>query len=362
MSQVNNFQSASEEHIVLSSQNGAVACGENSNGRSWYVMRYKTLTKTLKEDLLKAGVEVFFPLSHKKCINKRRNSFEYVEKPLIPGYIFVHTSFEKAKILSREMGLNLWKRHSSYHEDMRADASRSENKGDIFYQKIPDTQIKFFKRAVELYKLDLLLTDVSEINLEQDDEVGIIFGDFQGVRGYLKTTQGKYGGMVIVPVSPDSVQARDSLCFTIEVPADYIGVISFASGKRHASDAIRCAQKLVEKSLKLYAEGQPISEDLKKQLQRYLVRFKNTQFRTEKLRASHLLLLYSIYTMLGNMTLREAVNEEIIQQVLPAFDWRITDARRRGRPDGSDLKAKYLKQKIRVDQAFSAWKQKQDVG
>ena len=112
----------------------------------------------------------------------------------------------------------------------------------------------------------------------KDNLMEIIDGDFKGVHGYLNTTQGKYGGMVIMPVSQDSRPSGNGLCFTIEVPAEQIGVISFANGKRHASDA------------------------------------------------------------------------------------RIADARRRGRPDGSDIKAKYLKQKTDVDDAFSARKLKQLAG
>lgn len=73
-----------------------------------------------------------------------------------------------------------------------------------------------------------------------------------------------------------------------------------------------------------------------------------------------MLLLYSIYIMLGNLTLRDAVNDEIIEKVLPAFDARIEDARRRGRPDGSNIKAKYLKQKNKVDDTFAARMLKQE--
>lgn len=361
MSQVNHLQATSEEHIASPCM-CELACEKKAPAMSWFVMRYKTLATTTTEDLLKSGADVFFPQSRKKCLNKRTMRYEYVTKPLVPGYIFVQTTFGKARTLSQTLGLNLWKRNVINQDESHADDPMREYSKERFYHRIPDEQMKFFKLAVELYKQDLLLADISEIDLEQDDHVEIIDGEFKGVHGYLKTTQGKYGGMVIVPVSQDSEMSGDSLCFTIEVPAEQIGIISFANGNRHASDNIRSAQRLVENYLKLYAGGEPVSEEMKKQLHRYLARFKDTRFRTDKLRASHLMLLYSIYTMLGNITLKDAVNEEINNKVLPAFDARIADARHRGRPDGTDIKEKYLKQKNKVDDAFSARKLKLKEG
>lgn len=361
MQQMDNFHTASGEQATLSSPNG-MACEENTSDIPWFVMRYKILSASAKANLQKAGINVFFPQSRKKCINQRTKRTEYVVKPLIPGYLFVQTSFSQAKSLSQTLGLNLWKRHIVYTDDLRMDDSRKDCSEERLYHKIPDVQMTFFKRAVELYKQDLLLADTSEIDLQQDDEVEIISGEFMGVRGYLKTTQGKNGGMVIIPVSGETGQASDSLCYSIEVAADQIGIVSFANGNGHASDCIRSAQKMVEKAMKQYAKGEPLADEVKKQLYRYLARFKDTRFKTEKMRASHLLLLYSIYTMLGNTTLRDAVNEEILEKVLPAFDARIADARHRGRPDGSELKEKYLKQKSKVDVAFSARRLKQREG
>lgn len=358
MNQVDNFHTTSGECTALRSPSGT-ACVENLPDNPWFVMRYKILTTTTKENLLRAGLDVFMPQSRKKCINKRTGQTEYVVKPIIPGYIFVQTSFSQAKNLSQTLGFNLWKKHCTYVDDLLLDDETEDRSEERLYHRIPDDQMTHFKRAVELYKQNILLTDISEIDLQQDDQVEIISGDFKGVCGFLKTTQGKNGGLVIVPVASDPKHAKDGLCYSIQVAADQISIVSFAGGNRHASDCIRSAQQMVEKALQKFANGQPLTDDVRKLMYRYLARFKDTSFKTDKLKASHQLILYSIYTMLGNTTLRDAVHETIIREVLPAFDARIADAQRRGRPDGCSLKEKYLRQKERTDEALMARKLRQ---
>lgn len=124
-------------------------------------------------------------------------------------------------------------------------------------------------KQIKKLKQQNIFVNVSEIDLQQDDEVEIIDGEFKGVRGFLKTTQGKYGGMVIVPVSFDTKQTYDSICFTIEAKAEQIAIVCFATRNRHASDIIRCVQRMVEKCSEQYIEGEPLSEDMIKKMQRY---------------------------------------------------------------------------------------------
>lgn len=331
---------------------------ERSTPILWYILRYRILNASVKDALSKAGVGVFLPLSRKKYIRPNSKKVEYIEKPIIPGYVFIRAPFEKAKSLGNEYGLNLWKRHFKFADDLSIHEGDQDTSEQRLYHTVTDLQMVHFKRAVEIYKQNLVLSDISEIDLQQDDQVEIISGDFKGVRGYLKTSQGKDGGIVVVPVSCAKGKPKEGLCYSIQASADEIGIISFADGKRHASDCIRSAQQMVEKAMKQFADGEELSDEMRKQLLRYLARFKDTKFRTDKLRANHLMLMFQIYTILENPTLREVIQEEIQQDVLPAFDARIAEARRRGRPDGSGLKDRYLKQLSRTDQVIAARLQK----
>lgn len=354
MSQTVSIHASSEAFATISPVKEKVVNAEQKPALSWFVMRYHKLTAFAQDELLKSGLDVFFPQTRIKRINARTGRTEYVIKPIITGYIFVKSTFEQAMAMSSFLGINLLKRYYKYTYDLLLKDDCVDSSEERLYYHIPDVEMKYFKRAVEIYKQNVMLTDASEIDLQQDDFVRIISGDFEGVRGYLKTTQGKNGGMVIVPVTSEKAPNRSGLCYSIMVTVDQIGVVNFASGNRHASDCIRSAQQMVEKALLLFAEGEPLSDDTRKQMHRYLARFKDAQFKTDKLKANHLLLLYSIYTMLGNQMLRDVVQEQIMDDVLPAFDARIADARRRGRPDGSSLKEKYLKQKEKVDRALRA--------
>lgn len=353
----------------------------------WYILRYSTLTSGAKDTLLKSGHEVFLPLVRKKKACIKEGQPEYVIKPLIPKYTFVHAPYLCAKKLAEEVDFTLVKRRDYYSRkiadrkgsevDKAKATSRKPKPESCLYHTISDEQMAYFMRAVELYKQNLQLSDIREIDLEQNDQVVILSGPFKGVRGYLKTTQGKNGGWVIVTLSfndddaqgkGSSSSARDKnlpvpspyecLCYTIEATPDEIGILRFAGGKRHASDCIRNARQLVDKAMDAYIDGKPLQDDVRRQLNRYLSRFKETQFRSDKLHAAHLMLLYRIYVLLENPILRAVVREEIERDVLPAFDARIVDAQRRGRPDGAHLKEKYLKQMAQADEAPNLRQQK----
>lgn len=342
----------------LSSMCGCVNDAEVPAPQLWYILRYKTLSASVKDGLLKNGVEVFLPYSRKKYVDPKTKRVECIDKPLIPSYVFVQTSFEKAKSLGNEFGLNLWKRRFKYADDLSIHDGDEDTSEQRLYHTVSDLQMTYFKRAVEIYKQDLVLSDMSEIDLQQNDQVEIISGEFKGVRGYLKTSQGKDGGIVVVPVSFEKGKPKEGLCYSIVASAHEIGIIAFADGKRHASDCIRSAQQMVEKAMKQFVDGEELSDEMRKQLLRYIARFKDTKFKTDKLKANHLMLMLQIYTLLENPTLREVILEEIQQDVLPAFDARIAEAKRRGRPDGSGLKEKYLEQISRADEVRTTRLQK----
>lgn len=354
---ISHHSNTIEEGPMLSSTN-SVGNAEVVSPTPWYILRYRTLNSHTKDNLLMAGIELYLPQSCKKHTNTRTGHVECISNPIIPGYVFVHASLDEAKSLGEEFGLNLWKRYYRYTDDLILGDDEVDTSEQRLYHSVSNSQMEHLMRAVEIYKNKLILTDASEIDLQEDDYVEIISGEHEGTRGYLKTSQGKSGGMVIVPVSSKFRREKDVLCYTIQATADEIGVISFAGGKRHASDCIRTARQLVEKVLRQFAAGEPLSEVNRKQLLRYLARFRNTQFRSDKLKANHLMLQYQIYTMLQNYTLREVVLEKIQHEVLPAFDTRIADAQRRGRPDGLSLKEKYLRKIEKADDALSAWEQK----
>lgn len=359
---------------------GVAEASATSTCDSWYVLRYKILWSWTNECLTKSGFEFYFPTYSEKTTSLKTGQTRSVTKSVLPGYLFVHAPFNKVKELGKTLEFNLWKKSLRHALDVELNDDRQHAPESRLYHSISDSQMTYFKRAIELYKQGLFLSDSKAIDFEQDDHVIILSGEFKGVTGYLKTSQGKDGGLVIIPVSFDEDFAHsddakgnsfdkfkrnstdelkhamaDGFCYAIKATADQIGVISFAGGNRHASDCIRMARQLVDKAMKLYASKTPLDEDVSKQLNRYICRFRDTQFKSDKLKANHLMLLYRIYTMQGNITLRDAVLEEIERDVLPAFDARIEDAQRRGRPDGRKLKEKYLAQKEQADKASLLW-------
>jgi len=314
--------------------------------RGWYILRFRVLTAKTKLLLSACPYEVFFPYKYTKKKNHKTGGYDYVKTPIMNGYIFVCAILKDVLELSQELDLPIW---------VRKDPLLVQGSQSLYikqYYSVSDEDMRWFMQAVELKNQNIEVYDATCIDLQKDDEVVIKDGLFKGVRGYLKTSQGKDGGVVVVPLNAKQGRYKRSvLACGIPAKVSEIGVLRFAKGNRHASDIMRSATKVVDKAMREYAAGNALPVVLVDQMMSYLHRFEEAKWATDIQRGNHLLLLYRIHTILDNTTSRELIGQQIRHEVIPAFDERIQDAQHRGRPDGHDKKEQYLALMAKADEA-----------
>ena len=80
----------------------------------WYIFRYKTLPARIKDKFCKCSAdssfEIFSPYRRIKKIDADSGKVDFVERPAVPGYIFVRSTLETAAELSKSVDLPLWKK------------------------------------------------------------------------------------------------------------------------------------------------------------------------------------------------------------------------------------------------------------
>lgn len=338
---------------------------------AWYILRYQVLTKYAKYLFIQNPDTVFFPYrtvlsvrqpqksNRLKSLSKTKAETEKpkvvpIDKPYIPGYVFVKGPIDRAMDFCGQLNLNLWmkstdERHRLYDEYCATPTHvTQEEQRAVFehqYYSVSHKAMLRFMQAVSYYKCDMQLFDASDIDIEQDDEVEFISGPMKGQRGRVRTTERKSGGIVIIPMTDPSQKGDDSisdatsslaegrgvgsssfLCYGINAkPSDY-RIVRFANNTRNKY-TIHRANTVAKEMLSAYSQGKIISEKDLKRLKAYVLRYADVQPDTDIQRANITLLLYRLYTILGldfNLVeLRKAIDAEL----LPYYAQRIEDAR-----------------------------------
>ena len=368
----NNAQIATSVNELGNHATQHVAC------ERWYIFRYKVLTKAIKDYFQKHPDEVYFPWRKERKVRdvptdavKRKvgrmpkvetssKKIEYVEKPCIPGYIFVNASIDDAIAMGRDVGLNPWKkRESEGGNDANVDKSNR-------YNFITHTAMLQFMDIVSYFQDGIRTYDPSDIDPEENDLVEFISGTLAGRRGYIKSQERKEGGIVIVPISNDedgennddssslneeSVRRNSFLHIGIEVTSDQYRIIRFANPVRN-NDIIKRTNQKVKELLKDYADGKIINEAQQKRLRGYAIRYAGAEMTTDIQRANLTLLLYRIYTILEDAAKRQEIEQQIRNNIIPAFDKRIENESGKRKEKVITKRAKFIEEKEIIDTAL----------
>lgn len=356
----------------------------------WYIFRYKTLTRQIREFLQKHPDDMFFPYRkerkvHEATEEKRSHNagrkpksdspatrIEYIEHPCIPGYIFVHADINDAIVMGQEIGLNPWRRKGLINEgDVNA---HPLPKGRYYYSVSHKAMVRFM-RVVSYHQNGIRIYDPSEIDPEENDIVEFISGELAGQRGYIQTEARKEGGTVIMPLitseedalnhslsseNLDSESLATSALFDSKVNTlfhygitakpDLYRIIKFANPVRNRN-CIQHANEHAKEILRDYSSGKPICESLAKKLRGYAIRYADAEMDTDIQRANLTLLLYRIYTILEDKDKLAVINQRITDEILPAFDQRINSERGSRKASSSRKKARFIEEKSNIDKA-----------
>lgn len=315
---------------------------------SWYIYRYKNLTTRMKDYFRATSTEVFLPYRHIRKKDPRTGQVEYIDKPVISGYIFIHSELETAISIGQELGLPLWQRHLTAEEQHQAPLTPTVSLSAKTYFTVSESDMQYFQQAVDLRQQDIDFFDASLIDVHKDDQVVFLSGEMKGVRGYLKTEQGRDGGLFIVPLTESvdcAVTSPSTLCYTLHARPEQIGVISFAKGNRHARNHMRSCEKLCDEAMQSFVEGKDLPASQRERLLSYLFRYDQLKLDSEIQRAAHHMLLYRIYTLLEIESKRTEAAAYIAQSIIPAFERRVGEALRRGSQEAQRQFADYLQLK-----------------
>ena len=293
----------------------------------WYVVRYKNLSHAAREILNASPLEVFLPLRTTNKYDDARRGLTATEQPLVRGYIFVRGTLTAVKELARQLGYALWQQRDRHTEHTA-------------YVSIRDEEMAPFRRAVEILTLDFQLFSAEHIDPQADDQVVVLEGQFAGVRGYLKTSQGSKNGLVVVPLQfktsaadtapPDTLSPQSPLCYGLNVPTHQLGIVAFAPGNRHARDMLLSQRRHVDRAIDQHRSQGHIDPTLRERLASYLQRFADVRLDSLHLRAQHVLMCYRIYALLGLRANQAATNAELRELILPALQARADAATKRG--------------------------------
>ena len=277
----------------------------------WYIYRCRTLTDRIKDTLRAANVPMYMPCSHVKTV--RKGQTEYLESPSTPGYIFVHAPLDQSIELARQLDIVMWK-----HRDCQLDSTRISDPRPLTFREresqyywVRDIDMRHFMRAVEMHDMSVQVLDASNIDFQKDDRVVFLDGKFKGVQGYLKTTQGKGGGVVVVPLNQDGTLRSTGICYTINAQPDELGITAFASGNRHARDIMRSTQKVIDAAFASRKAGQPVTAAQRERLLGYVRRFSGVHLDTNIQKVNHFTLLDSIYQLLDMPMQRAEVQSQL---------------------------------------------------
>lgn len=304
----------------------------------WYILRYKTLSKSTKDYFLNHPSEIFFPLQNVRKKDEKTGMITYLKQPCVPSYVFVKGPLDRAKEISIEVNLNLWKRPIADHNGKTIDYRTPDHR----YQSLSHKSMERFKEVVAHFKNGIKLYDPKDIDLLNDDEVEFITGPLKGQRGHIRIEKGKAGGIIIVPLESSPFH------FGIKATPSEYRIVSFANNARH-NDFIKQANAKAKSLLEAYCDGKALSDKDHNKLNSYILRFSDTEITTNIQLAQLTLLLYRIYTILEEATMCSKIKQRIATTLIPSYDQRIDEARGIRKIKISKQKDKFLQEVKQIE-------------
>lgn len=189
----------------------------------WYVLSSKSGIKSLEElfSVLSASrverdgmpVEYFLPTCIEHSIRSGKSIVR--RKKLIANYIFIRDSLKNVMEMTQGTG-SLW---LLPHPDHESNGKR--------YMTISDHDMEIFKTVANAYANELPCYPIEAVDLEEGDQVQIVGGEFDGMKGTLRCSQGRNGGKVMMAVG------NLFLISTPDIRPQHIRILQFGKGNRH---------------------------------------------------------------------------------------------------------------------------------
>lgn len=180
------------------------------------------------------------------------------------------------------------------------------------YLTIPARAVEAFMAIARLYHNEVPCFALSDIDLEQGDEVEVVAGDFPGLRGTYMPRRGGRSGHLLIEVT------QSLAAVVYDIRAEYVRVLKFAKGSRRPNDQMDAVVPKLYKAMRLYAAGAPLGATDAAPLIVFSRRMGGVKLDTPKMNARLQVILLAISRLLGD---REgaARAEEKLARYAPAL-------------------------------------------
>lgn len=193
------------------------------DAKQWYILSASEGLKRLEEQFEAASasrvrkggspIEYFLPTCVEQSSLFGKPGLR--RKKLMGNYVFVRDSYKEILEMKRLVE-SVW---LLPHPDHDSDKKR--------YMTISDHEMEVFKLIANAYANELPCYPIGAVDLEEGDHVEIVGGEFDGVTGTLRCSQGRNGGRVMMAIG------NLFLVSTPEIRPQYIRILQFGKGNRH---------------------------------------------------------------------------------------------------------------------------------
>lgn len=265
--------------------------------QQWYVLSSSDSVKSLEQqfDALSAlrvrrgahAVEYFLPT----CIIQTSlfGKPSARRKKMVENYVFVRDT-HVGVLEIRESIKSLW---ILPHPDKSQVTHR--------YMTIGDKEMDLFKAIAKAYDNELPCYPMDAVDLEDGDKVEIVGGEFDGMTGTLRCSQGRDGGKVLMPIGN---------LFVVATPAirpQYIRILQFGKGNRHPYRQFEAHLARAMQALRhLRGDGASpgmLTVDDVAAMTMFTGRFEALQPATVNIASQHATLMLMSYSALGDTTM-----------------------------------------------------------
>ena len=161
-----------------------------SGNKQWFVLRV-TYGRIIKaQTFVEAkGLECYVPLHYKEIWKQGKRRI--ITEPLIPSFIFVHTSAERVDYLLQDKSIKPLENRAllSYYYDHTTHCEKSPTKNPPLV--ISDTAMDNFIRLTSIHNPHIIPVTSENIKYKLGDEVVITKGEFKDIRGRVARIAGQ---------------------------------------------------------------------------------------------------------------------------------------------------------------------------
>lgn len=253
----------------------------------WFVLKTSTTVQRIRDIAEQEGIELFLP-TYQITEMKGRNKIQK-EKSLTLDLFFVRCTVSDMDRIceNHKVVYPIFRRRK-----ILSDTIDTQNTITGRYLSVPDKQMGYFMRTMELYDENVPFIQPHEVDMTKGDIVRIIAGPLKGIEGILLSEQGKDGGRVLVNI--DDVVAIP----TVSIQPEWLEILQFAPAGKHAYKKFDSFQKRLDTAICNSTTELGLTETDIKAMTTFIARYQNLMTSTKNHQAKLLTFMIMAHRLL----------------------------------------------------------------